>query len=437
MRLGRSLLLLATLAITACSSSAEDPSEDVSGAAEARDPMKVFTINKGKETGQPGAKPDAINAYWLARMSEIAYQEKLLDRAEALVKIGAVPSAYVDRVRAAHKGDEAAMAALTSEDSEVQLASFENAGAEAMYFRNKDVAVLAFKGTESAFDVAVDAYAVRKQSKLLGGEAYFHGGFFRIFKQIWYGKEDNRVNLRQFIANRHGSNAKKPVPLYITGHSLGGALAHLAVGALILDDCLEAMSAAQEQAEREGRKDLTPAEMAKLGELTTVYTAKRKDGTCGPALEPGQSMHVCKKPGIPVAGLYTYGSPRVADARVTANWIGEELVKRKIGTYRFVNETDFVTRVPATLTGWSHASVNYNENAFLVYLAEDGSQELGARPFKLPCLNKDFKCITHLLGGYVSKLERIARGEAKTKPAPWGANPPQPLENTCTEYTGM
>lgn len=52
----------------------------------------------------------------------------------------------------------------------------------------------------------------------------------------------------------------------------------------------------------------------------------------------------------PVAGLYTYGQPRTG-SRDWARWFNEQLGAR---TYRFVNNSDLVTRVPLRAMSYSH-----------------------------------------------------------------------------------
>ena len=53
--------------------------------------------------------------------------------------------------------------------------------------------------------------------------------------------------------------------------------------------------------------------------------------------------------GIPVAGLYTFGAPRVGN-RPFANWLNKSL--DPLPNYRVVNEGDLVLHVPSELRFW-------------------------------------------------------------------------------------
>jgi hypothetical protein len=148
---------------------------------------------------------------------------------------------------------------------------------QAFLARNKDYAILAFRGTSSKRDIATDAKALK--SSLVEGDIHrgFVGAYTSIMEQI-----------KDEIKKIPG------LPLYITGHSLGAALATVA----------------------------------------TQYLEKEQiQGSKAPLRDQ-------------IAACYTFGSPRVGD-----NFFA---VKLKSPVYRVVNTTDIVTVVPLLLMGYTH-----------------------------------------------------------------------------------
>jgi hypothetical protein len=57
-----------------------------------------------------------------------------------------------------------------------------------------------------------------------------------------------------------------------------------------------------------------------------------------------------QRQGLPIAGVYTFGQPRVGN-RAFANLYDETLYEE---TYRIVNQNDIVPRLPGALTGYKH-----------------------------------------------------------------------------------
>ena len=133
---------------------------------------------------------------------------------------------------------------------------------------NDDVTVLAFRGTEPNClrDWLTDAEIAFTTD--FGG--LVHTGFLRALDAVW-------DEFEQHIGTKG--------PLFVTGHSLGAALATLATA--------------------------------------------RLQGT-------GRPLQT-----------YTFGSPRVGDPTFAAHYEAEH-------TYRYVNNTDVVTRVATRLTGYTH-----------------------------------------------------------------------------------
>jgi len=159
------------------------------------------------------------------------------------------------------------------------VATFNSADTDTQAFlaKNKEYAVLAFRGTSSKQDIVTDAKAIK--ARMSEGEA--HTGFVGAYKSIMGQIKDEIKNMPGF-------------PLYITGHSLGAALATVATQYLERDQIQESKAPLRDQ----------------------------------------------------IAACYTFGSPRVGD-----KFFAEKL---KSPVYRVVNTTDIVTVVPLMLMGYTH-----------------------------------------------------------------------------------
>jgi len=96
------------------------------------------------------------------------------------------------------------------------IATFDNSGTQAIIVSNGEYAILGFRGTEatSIRDIKADAKAQSVDCETGGS---IHSGFKEAY---------NRVGLS--IQKRLDEDDLNNIPLYITGHSLGGALATIA-----------------------------------------------------------------------------------------------------------------------------------------------------------------------------------------------------------------
>ena len=151
---------------------------------------------------------------------------------------------------------------------------FDNNDTQAFIAGNNDMLLLAFRGTASIKDWMTDA-----NFDLVGGPGgKVHEGFSTALSCVW------RDVWSYIRAERKGR------ALWITGHSLGAALAALAVAKLRLE----------------------------------------KDE--------------------PVNGLYTFGHPRTGDREFAKNFNADFSSQ----TFRYVNNNDIVTRVPFRAMHYSH-----------------------------------------------------------------------------------
>ena len=132
------------------------------------------------------------NAYWLAKASNVAY-EKPDDVEPEAAKLG------LDRFH-----------------------SLNNGGTEGYIGANERVIIVAFRGTEPT--ELQDLLADARLHKVAGPMGQMHRGFLRAFDLV---KEDMLKTITEF------RDKENPQSLWCTGHSLGAALAVVAVAHLL------------------------------------------------------------------------------------------------------------------------------------------------------------------------------------------------------------
>ena len=199
---------------------------------------------------------DAGNAYWMARLSKEVYLKKSEDN----------PIPAEDRI----------LANLNKDDPKfISISGVDKNSAQAALIEHEDYLCMAFRGTDEFSDWLDNINAF--STKELFGE--FHRGFWNSVEDVW----------RPINKKFRSLQKKNKRPLFITGHSLGGAMATIAAAKLI---------------------------------------------------------HVDR----PFTSVYTFGQPR-ALSRETAQVFNVECKSR---FFRFHNNNDIVTRVPARLMGYSH-----------------------------------------------------------------------------------
>lgn len=208
------------------------------------------------------------NAYWMARLAQAVYCRRSEE--------DFMPD------------EDKILANLQAEDDKfISVTGFSQNSAQAALIEHQDYLCMAFRGTDEIVDWLdnINAFPVKE---LFGS---FHRGFWGSLEDVWGGLEQCYQALRQ----------KKKRPLFITGHSLGGAMATIAAARFVHLD-------------------------------------------------------------LPFISVYTFGQPR-AMTKETSQVFD---VEAKTRFYRFQNNNDMVTRVPARLMGYSHVGTS-------IYISENGT----------------------------------------------------------------
>ncbi|MBD1869201.1 lipase family protein [Leptolyngbya sp. FACHB-541] len=180
---------------------------------------------------------------------------------------------------------------------------------QAFMFKTKDYVIIAFRGSQEIQDWRTNArtrfekFAIATSMEPLDEDTTPPiGQVHRGFQAAWRSVEEGVLKQLEIW----GAGRKSNFPIFITGHSLGGALATVAASSLV----------------KRGRKN--------------------------------------------IQGVYTFGQPRVGDL-VFVNEIGRAL-KGKV--FRFVNNNDIVPRVPPPYLPWNpthiyiHLGTTFYFNAF-------------------------------------------------------------------------
>lgn len=207
------------------------------------------------------------NAYWMARLSQAVYRE-VSDKDTS-------PDC------------ETILRDLKNEDEKfIGVSGFNENSAQAIFVEHQDYVCMAFRGTDEILDW-LDNLNGFQTDELFGG---FHRGFWYSTKDVWELK-----NGKPGIWNIYkDSNVSSKKPLFITGHSLGGAMATIAAAWFVHWD-------------------------------------------------------------LPFNCAYTFGQPRVM-SREASRIFNAECGSR---FFRFHNNNDLVTRIPARLMGYSHVGKYY------------------------------------------------------------------------------
>jgi len=225
------------------------------------------------------------NAYWMARFSELAYKRK--------TKQNPAPDEQkiLDELKKEGTGFRDVLA-------------FNAESSQGVVIVHEDFVVAAMRGTDEVGDWLDNLQAWPAESDF----GLVHAGFKRALDDIWKPMKSALRKTRSRTAkSTDGRSYRYNVPLWLTGHSLGGAMVTLAASHLVWAD-------------------------------------------------------------EPFYGVYTYGQPRVGDRDFARKFN----VEAKTKSFRFQNNNDLVTRVPARAMGYSHVGT-------FVYISEGGelSRDMG------------------------------------------------------------
>ena len=270
-----------------------------------------------------------------------------LVNAKALAKLALL--AYEDEKTLTRHLDELGLPA-----DELHFKFFENTctGAQAFYVTNaatptapdtladpynkpsSSFAVLSFRGTEpkQVSDIVADAN-IRPVPTNMGK---MHAGFSDRVASLWDEAEPAcglTEPIGSYLRARHafdgtGRPVRRGAELYITGHSLGGAMANVALTRTVTENCA---------AKGQTRED------------------------------------PCFLTYVPVSGLVTFGSPRVGDMSWAKGMT--TYLEDRTAAYRFVNGRDVVTTIPKA--GWYHLGNEGDETLFSVLITGAGALSIG------------------------------------------------------------
>ncbi|MBK6694510.1 MAG: lipase family protein [Myxococcales bacterium] len=316
-----------TLALAGAGCSSEPATEEteegaLSLPAELQGDRFQFRVNSPEE--QQGV--DARNAYGAAVLAKAVYLEKSPAEMAAVLKqlgVGDVREKDVLIFEAKKSGLDPRTHPIIN-------------GTNGMYVKTASAGFLVFRGSEDGVlqDALTNAQVngvnpggVVSNNRAGLGKA--HSGYFLGVKSVW-------SQIRDRLAKEHGDAGRSKLPLYVIGHSLGGAVGQIAMHHLLFDSCIGG-----------------------------VFNQLDLAGTC-------------EEKYIPVTALYAFGSPRIGDEEF-ATTLASRAKQTGTRVFRFVNEKDQVSMLPRhvpipqiVLPPYRHIGVGGDERAFAIYLGKDG-----------------------------------------------------------------
>lgn len=160
-------------------------------------------------------------------------------------------------------------------------------------YQHENVVFIAFRGTDDMQDWRVNAEAkVEEKDK---SRTMFHPGFDKAYKEISRSLEDNLVPIFE-----QGASVESPLEVYVTGHSLGAALAII----------------------------------------------------CANHIESNFIT-------LAVKGVYTFAGPRVCYTHRKSISLSEWTVRLHKKVYRITKYRDIVPTIPLKNMGYFHVGTNY------------------------------------------------------------------------------
>jgi len=218
---------------------------------------------------------------------------------------------------------------------------FDNADTQGFVAESPDAIIVAFRGTQPnrAMDWFVDFRATR--GAWAHNIGHVHDGFYGALRNVWGVTLANGEVLPRRLLNPGNKT------IWITGHSLGGALAELCAA---------------------------------------------------------QALFVSK---TPVQGVYTFGQPRVGD-KDFADALNAKLGS---GIFRFVNDRDIVPRVPLFTMGFCHyGGLRTFDHAGKGSIAESAVETLsGALTFAKSAFN--LNAVGQMAGLVTDALKTVITGD--------------------------
>lgn len=219
---------------------------------------------------------DSGNAYWMARLSQAAY----------IKNDDGSPN------------EAAILENLTAEDPRfLSVYGVSKNSAQAIVVEHLHYLAIAFRGTDEGADWVDNLDVGTEQT----GFGKFHSGFLGSFNDVWPALRSKYEALRKVdLQQVDAGGSQRSRPLFLTGHSLGGAMATVAAAHLLDLDW-------------------------------------------------------------PFISVYTFGQPRAVhrDTRISFDIMAKERF------FRFQNNCDIVSRIPARVRGYSHVGK-------CIYISEEG-----------------------------------------------------------------
>ena len=186
--------------------------------------MAVATVRSTLEA-PPSGNERAQQAYLMAQLADLAYHPV----EEAPLASGSTPLGLTSL-----SGDGCNEFEVVRCETRQHVSPVSGANLSTPTFcllRSSDVLVLTMRGTASADDAAVDAYGCSwlEDAPALGGVASVHGGFWRAWSH-----SGAATVVVEWLRAEDASSSGDMLPLWVTGHSLGGGLAAIAAHDLSL-----------------------------------------------------------------------------------------------------------------------------------------------------------------------------------------------------------
>ena len=316
----------------------------------------------------------------------------------------------------------------------------------AFLFRYKDAAVLCFRGTyptaalQWLTDFAAQQVVYPGQDKLSAREAVrVHRGFFSALGLPVVGEPAYPETMFTSIV-RQLSELQPPVArLYVTGHSLGAALATMFSYALKapLSSARPLRAAAvgvtdgralhrhrlyNAKSKKESTTDTaaptTPPPISAVPNTTVNVRGLRVAAAGSQRLNEATAVQVrvwqdeaAKK----MAGLYTYGSPRVGNDVFANEFDG---LYHELPVHRFINQSDIVTHMPPPISG---ADDDAAADILFDYAHVDGLRYIDTTQRALYCVNQDapptrwmaLNIFDHMPGDYVRHINAALAAQVR------------------------